>query len=196
MSSWHPPPGMTRNAGLIRVSSRTARADERACPASAAAKARPGVRPRGRDGARRHGRPEFALGPFMTALDLIEHGKIPMEAALERAAKAEPGRLPAHTGLTEWTRDAVSRYLAAAPEMARVADGVTLEPSAHEWVYRWSRHSPEVTARCMRSRRGGAGTAAWMARPGSSGCPASAAPERASAILPRWQSPRTWQRSA
>ena len=142
MSSWHPPPGMTRNAGLIRVSSRTARADERACPASAAAKARPGVRPRGRDGAPRHGRPEFALGPFMTALDLIEHRKIPMEAALERAAKAEPGRLPAHPGLTEWTRDAVSRYVAAAPDMAGVAEGVVLEPSAHEWVYRWSPAEP------------------------------------------------------
>jgi len=137
MSSWRPPPGMTGNVGLIRVSSRTARADERACPASAAAKARPGLRPQVRQNARPPVRPDFALGPFMAALDLIEHRTIPLEAALGRAA-AEPRRLPAHMGLMEWTRDAARRYLAAAPRMARIADGVALEPTAHEWVYRWS----------------------------------------------------------
>lgn len=73
----------------------------------------------------------------MTALDLIEHRKVPPEAALE-SATAEPGRLPAHPGLMEWTRDAVRCYLAAAPGMARIAGGEALEPTAHEWVYRWS----------------------------------------------------------
>jgi hypothetical protein len=137
MSTWHPPPGMTGNADLVRVSSRTARADERACPASGSAKARPGIWLRGRANTRRPTRPDFALGPFMTALDLIEHAKVPPEAALKRAA-AEPGRLPAHPGLMEWTQDAVRRYLAAAPAMACIAEGVVLEPTAHEWVYRWS----------------------------------------------------------
>ena len=137
MSSWRPPPGMKGNAGLVRVSSRTARADERACPASASAKARPGVWPRGRANSRRPARPEFALGPFMMALDLIEHKKVPPEAALERAA-TEAGRLPAHPGLMEWTQDAVRCYLTAVPGMARPAGGVALEPTAHEWVYRWS----------------------------------------------------------
>ena len=122
MSSWRPPPGMTGNAGLVRVSSRTARADEPACPASAAAKAPPGVWPGLRDGARRHGRPEFALGTFMTALDLIEHQQVPQGAAPERAAEPEPGRLAAHPGLIAWTRSALSCYLAAAPEMATCAD--------------------------------------------------------------------------
>jgi hypothetical protein len=46
MSPWCPPPGMNGNAILVRVSSQAARADERACPASASAKARPGVWPR------------------------------------------------------------------------------------------------------------------------------------------------------
>ena len=101
-----------------------------------------GLRPQVRDDARRHTRPEFALGPFMTALDLIEHRKMPLEAALERAAKAESRRLPAHPGLIEWTKDAVGRYLAVVPGMAGVADGVALEPSAHEWVYRWSPAQP------------------------------------------------------
>jgi len=141
MSPWCPPPGMNGNASLVRVSSRAARADERACPASASAKARPGVWPRGRANTRRPTRPEFALGPFMAALDLIEHRKVSPEAALERAS-AEPGRLQAHPGLVEWTRDAVRRYLAAAPRMARIADGAALEPTAHEWVYRWSGAAP------------------------------------------------------
>lgn len=86
MSSWCPPPGMTGDVGLVRVSSRTARADERARPASAAPKARPGMR----DGARRYGRREFALGPFMTALDLIEHRQVRQGPTLERPAEAEP----------------------------------------------------------------------------------------------------------
>lgn len=119
MSSWCPPPGMTGDAGLVRASSRTARADERACPASAAAKAQPVVR----DAARRYGRPEFALGAFMTAPDLIEHRQVRQGPTLERAAEAEPGRLAAHPGLIEWTKGAVSRYLAAAPEMTVSADG-------------------------------------------------------------------------
>jgi hypothetical protein len=141
MSSWRPPPGLAGKTDLVRVSSRTARADERACPASASAKARPGVWPRGRPSARRPTRSEFALRPFMTALDLIEHRKVPPEAALERAA-AEPGRLPAHPGLMEWTREAVRCYLTAAPGMDRIVDGMALEPTAHEWVYRWARALP------------------------------------------------------
>ncbi len=153
MSPWCSPPGMNGNASLVRVSSRAARADERACPASASAKARPGVWPRGRANTRRPTRPDFALGPFMAALDLIEHRKVSPEAALERAS-AEPGRLQAHPGLVEWTRDAVRRYLAAAPRMACIADGAALEPTA---------------------------------RSENSGCPDSAAPERASVTRPKWR---------
>jgi len=176
MSSWHPPPGMTGNAGLVRASSRTARADERACPASASAKARPGVWPRGQASARPPVRPEFALGPFMTALDLIEHAKVPPQAALERAA-AEPGRLPAHPGLMEWTQDAVRCYLAAAPAMARIAGEAVLEPAAHEWVYRWSGALPagdhavyEITAWGRRYRSpDGSIRELRLPRPGSAG---------------------------
>jgi hypothetical protein len=73
----------------------------------------------------------------MAALDLIEHRTIPLEDALGRAA-AEPGHLPAHPGLMVWTRDAVTRYLAAAPSMGCVTGDAALEPSRDEWVYRWS----------------------------------------------------------
>jgi hypothetical protein len=137
MSSWRPPPGMTGSAGLVRVSSRTARADERACPASASAKARPALWPGLRSSVRSTARPEFTLGPFMAALDLIEQHTASLEAALERAAE-EPGRLAAHPGLIEWTRDAVGRYLAAIGGMARATGGTGVEPTADEWVYRWS----------------------------------------------------------
>lgn len=119
MSSWCPPPGMTGDAGLVRASSRTARADERACPASAAAMAsRACEMARGDTAAQ-----SSHWAPFMTAPDLIEHRQVRQGPTLERAAEAEPGRLAAHPGLIEWTKGAVSRHLAAAPEMTVSADG-------------------------------------------------------------------------
>lgn len=97
--------------------------------------------PRERHGARRQGRPEFPLGPFMTALDLIEHSKLTPEAALELAAR-EGDRPKAHPGLMKFTRDAVLQYLEAAPAMATAPGCAVMEPSADEWVYLWTGTPP------------------------------------------------------
>jgi hypothetical protein len=108
MGSWQIPAGMTGDPSLLRVTSRTARLDSRAYPASLAAKARPGIRPVVRPRRGTPGRPDFVFGPFMVALDLIEYDHRPLQAALSQAAEAEGRGLPPHPGLM---RDRV--YLAA-----------------------------------------------------------------------------------
>ena len=134
MSIWRPPPGLVGDLGLLRVSSAMARADERGCPASLAARARPAVWPRGGPEPRRPVRPGFVFGPFMAALDLIEHHGLSAGAALEAAAQATDREPAPHPGLMEWTRQAVERYVTAGPVVAGTA---RLDPSPSEWVYRW-----------------------------------------------------------
>ena len=163
MNAWHQPPGMTGDSALLRVTSVMARRGDRDCAARVAAKARPGVWPRVRSAQAPAARPEFGFGPFMTALDLIEHRDLAEEAAVAQAAACrERGNLPAHPGLMEWTRPAVARYLAAAPAMACLPDGRTLQPASRAWVYQWNARDSgevyEITAwgRRYRSRDGAA----------------------------------------
>lgn len=76
---------------------------------------------------------DFALGPVMDMLDLIEHEKKEVEQAMA-SPRATRGCHPAH--LT-WTRDAVRNYLAARDrqERARHAAGHPATfPVAEEWV--------------------------------------------------------------
>jgi PD-(D/E)XK nuclease superfamily len=147
MGSWQIPAGMTGDPSLLRVSSKMARLDTHACPASLATKARPGIRPLVRPRRSTLGRPDFTFGPFMVALDLIEHDHLPLQAALAQAAEAEGRGLPPHTGLMEWTSQAVERYSTAAAGMSRALDGVTLEPCPHPWVYRWAGRGPQIPSR-------------------------------------------------
>lgn len=140
MGLWHPPPGLTGDTGLVRVSSRMVRTADRTCPAADKAKAHPAVWPAGRAPHKVPDRTDFVFGPFMRALDLIEFEHRPVEAALEGAAEPDRRQLPPHDGLMTWTSQAVTRYLAATP------DGAALHPYPYEWICRWQRSPADRSA--------------------------------------------------
>jgi hypothetical protein len=126
------PPGTQGDPRLIRVGLPLLREDPRGCPRGAALRARPLVT---QHPARERRRPvkDFPLGPVMDVLDLVEHERKEVGAALA-ARSAVRGCHPAHRA---WTRDAVQNYLAARDreERTRHAAGHPATfPVADEWA--------------------------------------------------------------
>lgn len=116
MKPWQQPDGVVGDASFVRVSLGVLGPQRYRCPARDAMAARPnlvasvGVR-RGRELLE-----SFTLGPFMTALDLIEDRHFTADQALDIVGKY-PKR-PMHDGVLQWTTHAVRAYLDAFPSDA------------------------------------------------------------------------------
>lgn len=103
-----PPPGTAGNTRLIRTSLPLLREDPQDCPRGNALRARPLVaqapeRPRGKP------LEDFALGPVMRTLDLIEYEGMDPQVALRRLNASTK----CHPGHASWAGMAVNNYLAA-----------------------------------------------------------------------------------
>lgn len=104
----HPPPGTNGDIRLIRTSLPLLREDPQDCPRGNALRARPLVHQMpGRP--RRKPVEDFALGPVMRTLDLIEHDGLDLEAALQRLHVSTK----CHVSHVSWAEMAVRNYLAA-----------------------------------------------------------------------------------
>jgi CRISPR/Cas system-associated exonuclease Cas4 (RecB family) len=129
MAPWQPPEGVVGDPSFIRVSLGILGPRRFRCPAHDAIAARPklvasvGVR-RGREVLE-----SFTLGPFMTALDLIEDQRFTVDQALT-AVSERPGR-PMHDGVLQWTTHAVRGYLDTFPGDATP----TMRPVRRRWAY-------------------------------------------------------------
>jgi hypothetical protein len=147
MAPWQPPDGVVGDPSFIRVSLGILGPQRYRCPARDAMAARPGLV--ASTGVRR-GREvlePFTLGPFMTALDLVEDRRLTADQALT-AAGERPER-PMHDGVMQWTRHAVRAYLGAFPNDASpdnaVPDGAapTMRPVRRRWAYRSRLNEPD-----------------------------------------------------
>lgn len=120
LSSQVTPDGTEGDPRLVRVGLPLLRDDPRGCPRARSLRARPLV-VQAPERARRRPVNDFALGPLMSVLDLVEHQKKEVSAALA-TPWATRGCHPAHV---HWTRTAVENYLAAREreERARRAAG-------------------------------------------------------------------------
>jgi hypothetical protein len=126
------PPETRGDPRLIRVGLPLLREEPRGCPRGRALRARPLVE-QDPEPVRRRPLKDFALGPVMDVLDLVEHKKKDVDEALADPAVAHG----CHPGHRRWTRDAVLNYLAARAreEESRRADGYpATAPVADEWV--------------------------------------------------------------
>lgn len=105
------PQGISGNPQKVVVSVASVGSTDFRCPMAEALKARHGLRPTDE-------RPkpttlnDFPLGPFMTALDLVEFGGVEPAVAVRRALAPARGSRN-HDGLADWTRHAVAGYLDA-----------------------------------------------------------------------------------
>ncbi|EFE69834.1 predicted protein [Streptomyces viridosporus ATCC 14672] len=109
-TAWRRPPWLTGDDRLVRVGPGTGGSEEHTCPAHAAAKARPALRPARR---LRLPKPEletFTLGPVVDTVDRVEfHGETP-DRALARLRSRAPALHPGHLTYAE---HAVRTYLGA-----------------------------------------------------------------------------------
>lgn len=125
------PPGTEGDTALIRVGLPLLRDEPRGCPHGRSVRARPLVVDP--DRVRRRPIIDFALKPVMDALDLIEHQKKEVSAAL-----ADPRTTRnCHPSHRAWAEAAVTNYLAArtAEEDSRRAAGHPATfPAREEWV--------------------------------------------------------------
>ncbi|RKS78735.1 PD-(D/E)XK nuclease superfamily protein [Actinomadura pelletieri DSM 43383] len=131
MSVPHPP--RTRgDIRVVRVGPRLLRGDPRSCPRGSAIAARPLL---SQDPPPSTWQPvkEFALGPVMEVLDLVEH----QNTELRQALRSQHPFRRCHPLHVAWTSDAVHAYLDARSRWARerreAGDPPTL-PVPHEWV--------------------------------------------------------------
>jgi hypothetical protein len=105
----HPlPPGTDGNTRLIRTSLPLLREDPQDCPRGNALRARPFVREMP-ERPRHKPVEDFALGPVMRTLDLIEYEGVDPETALRRLH----GSTKWHAAHASWAEMAVRNYLAA-----------------------------------------------------------------------------------
>lgn len=124
---WQTPPGMSGDAGVVRIGTGAVGQEDSTCPSFAALKARPGIQPQVRSRFLKPKLETFALGPVMTALDGIEFDGMTVDKALDGLSDAER---QAHPGLVQFARHAVRWYLlGAGPDEA-----VDLEPVRDFWV--------------------------------------------------------------
>ncbi|MFC9252160.1 PD-(D/E)XK nuclease family protein [Amycolatopsis thailandensis] len=126
MTQWHPPAGVSGDSGLIKVSVGMLGPARYRCPARDALNARPRYRADTPVLRKPEKLESFANGPFMDALDLIEHQGLGTEDALRKVTQR-----PMHDSVRRWTEHAVTRYRKAFPP-----DGEEgLLPSRGRWVY-------------------------------------------------------------
>jgi PD-(D/E)XK nuclease superfamily len=106
--TFHPSPGMDGHIWLIRTSLPLLREDPQDCPRGNALRARPLVRQIA-DRPRRKPIEDFALGPVMRTLDLVERQGLDTDSALRQLH----GSTKIHPLHVSWTEKAVRNYLAA-----------------------------------------------------------------------------------
>lgn len=128
----NPPPGTSGETRMIRVGLPLLADDDRACPRGRTLRARPLLT---QDGGSIHGKPveDFALGPLMRALDLVEHER----TAVPRVLTDFRVTRRCHPAHLLWVRQALSNYLSAREhaENDRHEDGrPETHPVDHEWV--------------------------------------------------------------
>ncbi|MFJ2582896.1 PD-(D/E)XK nuclease family protein [Kitasatospora aureofaciens] len=142
MIRWPVPPGTTGDISLIRTNLPASRLDPRDCPLKRSSDARPMLRADPEAVQRAEALQDFTLKVFMDAMDLIEHGRMAPEWAIEQLWLTEGtfglnGRRRAHPVLLAWTVEAVQSYVAArkADQQMRQAAGLpATHPVPDKWV--------------------------------------------------------------
>ncbi|MBG0823924.1 PD-(D/E)XK nuclease family protein [Planomonospora sp. ID91781] len=117
---------LTGNPDVVRLSASALDRRERDCPASAAAKAYPAMRPVVRDRRRYPPWASFPLGLVISALDFVECDGYDPDVAAEMAV--EESRDPVHRGVARWIRHACRTYVETSESLAAelAAEGVEL----------------------------------------------------------------------
>ncbi|MDQ3576822.1 MAG: PD-(D/E)XK nuclease family protein [Actinomycetota bacterium] len=155
MTGWKPPDGVSGDHSAIKVSVGMLGPARFRCPARDAIAARPGLRAETPLRRKPEFLEDFANGPFMRAMDLIEHRGRTVDQALRTAcASTAPGRV-VHAVVEQWAAHGVSGYLRAfgdVPEMV---------PASEKWRYykEWNdpdhrgakRYAISVWGRCYTS---------------------------------------------
>ncbi len=145
MTLWHPPEGVIGNPFAIKVSVGMLGPAKYRCPAADAMKARQGLRP----AVRRPWKPEVleqvTNGPFMTAMDLIEHSGKPVEEALSLigTGTVNTRNRPVHDGVRQWTAHAIEMYQQAFPSDAHATADERMVPATQPWTYHNSLMAPD-----------------------------------------------------
>lgn len=121
-------PELTGNPEVIKLSAALLDRPERSCPAFAAAKSRPDLRPRTTEQRRRAPYESFPLGPLMRVLDTVESRGTEVDVALRQVLGGWSN--PVHPGADRWIRHSAHAYLEAAEQLHAelAAEGVTLRP--------------------------------------------------------------------
>ena len=129
MAPWQPTEGLVGDPSFIRVSLGLLGPQRYRCPARDAMAARPNLVASVDVQRRREILESFTLGPFMAALDLIEHKRFTADQAL--ATVKERPRRPIHDGVLQWTTHAVRGYLDVFPSSANRP----MRPVRSRWAY-------------------------------------------------------------
>src|SRR5688500_14197941 len=107
---------LTGNPDVVRLSASALDRREQDCPAFAAAKAYPAMRPVVRDRRRYPPWASFPLGLVVAALDSVELDGADPDAAVARAV--EESRDPVHRGVARWIRHACHTYVETSESLA------------------------------------------------------------------------------
>ncbi len=137
MAPWQQPDGVIGDPSFIRVSLGVLGPQRYRCPARDAMAARPNLVASVRVRRGRERLESFTLGPFMTALDLIEHRRFTAGQALT-AVQEHPDR-PLHDGVVQWTTHAIQAYLDAFPNDAKRP----MHAVRSRWAYRKQLSKPD-----------------------------------------------------
>jgi hypothetical protein len=155
MTEWQPPDGVSGDYSAIKVSVGMLGPPRFRCPARDAMAARQGLRAETLVRRKPEYLEDFANGPFMRAMDLIEFHRKPVDQALRTAcASTAPGRV-VHASIEQWAAHGVFGYLQAFAEDSEVV------PARENWRYfrEWSapdqrgakRYAISVWGRCYTS---------------------------------------------
>jgi hypothetical protein len=155
VDTWRRPAGTGGDITIIRASNTAVREDPRDCPTAWSSKLRlflaadPAVE--------RRTKPfqDFAFGPFMACLDLIEHQNRPLDRVFAELWRTQgclsAGRTPAHSVHLAWTTRAVEGFLEARRAQQAKAESEgdpRTEPlKAAEWVMLHRRRDSEPDPR-------------------------------------------------
>lgn len=162
MAAWCPPEGVAGDSAVIKVSVGMLGPARYRCPARDAMSARRNLSPTVAAPRKREVLEQFTNGPFMAAMDLIEHADRSVQDALcelDARVACNTAR-PFHDGLRQWTAHALAMYGQAFSEDG----GQPMLAVRRQWTYRSHLAAPDkrgattyeitVWGRCYRSADG------------------------------------------
>ncbi|MCA1186187.1 MULTISPECIES: PD-(D/E)XK nuclease family protein [unclassified Saccharopolyspora] len=164
MSKWIVPKGVIGNAHTIEIWAGTVGSGTFRCPIGDALRVRRGISPEIASGpAKKPELVDFALQPFMEALDRVERdGELPVNVLADLESGKRFG--PIHRGVRRWAVLATRNYLAAYPPGGTDCEDTSWDPVIPGWMYRRrfvppdqrgiSNYRIRIWGRCYRSTDG------------------------------------------